>query len=292
MYDYYYGPESEQFAFYRIPKLLFEAERVRDISTDAKLLYGLMLDRMQLSAKNGWLDENGRVYIYYTVKQIMNALSCSNKTVTRLLNELEGVNLISREKSGFSKPDRIYVMNFLAVVYKVHHETCKKYTSRDEESTLRDMYNLHPNNTDNNKTDISDTESIVSIKENRCDAMDEYRSYESLVRENIEFDILVADNPYERDSLEEIVSIMTDVLTTKSGTIRISGDDKPVEVVKSRLMKLNSQHISYVLQGLKDNPVKVRNIKAYLLASLYNAPTTISNYYSALVNHDMHNGLV
>ena len=161
MYDYYYGPESEQFAFYRIPKLLFEAERVRDISTDAKLLYGLMLDRMQLSAKNGWLDDNGRVYIYYTVKQIMNALSCSNKTVTRLLNELEGVHLISREKSGFSKPDRIYVMNFLAVVYKVHHETCKKYTPGDVESTPRDMYNLHPNNTDNNKTDISDTESIV-----------------------------------------------------------------------------------------------------------------------------------
>ena len=292
MYDYYYGPESEQFAFYRVPKLLFEAERVRDISTDAKLLYGLMLDRMQLSAKNGWLDENGRVYIYYTVKQIMSALSCSNKTVTRLLNELESVNLISRRKSGFSKPDRIYVMNFLAVVYKVHHETCKKYTSTDEENTPREMNILHPNNTDINKTDISDTESIVSIRENGCDAMDEYNSYESLIRENIEFDLLVADNPYERDSLEEIVSIMTDVMTTKSGTIRISGDEKPVEVVKSRLMKLNSQHISYVLQGLKDNPVKVRNIKAYLLASLYNAPTTISNYYSALVNYDMNNGLV
>ncbi len=292
MYDYYYGPESEQFAFYRIPKLLFEAEKVRDISTDAKLLYGLMLDRMQLSAKNGWLDENGRVYIYYTVKQIMNALSCSNKTVTRLLSELESVNLISRRKSGFSKPDKIYVMNFLAVVYKVHHETCKKYITGDEESTPREMNNLHTNNTDINKTDNSDTESIVSIRKNGCDAMDEYNSYEALVRENIEFNNLVADNPYEKDSLEEIVSIMTDVLTTKSGTIRISGDDKPVEVVKSRLMKLNSQHISYVLQGLKDNPVKVRNIKAYLLASLYNAPTTISNYYSALVNHDMHNGLV
>ena len=85
---------------------------------------------------------------------------------------------------------------------------------------------------------------------------------------------------------------MTDVMITKSGTVRISGDEKPVEIVKSRLMKLKSSHIVYVLQGLKDNPVKVRNIKAYLLASLYNAPTTISNYYSALVNHDMHNGLV
>ncbi len=114
MYDYYYGPESEQFAFYRIPKVLFEAEGVRNISTDAKVLYGLMLDRMQLSAKNKWLDEKGRVYIYYSVKQIMDALSVSNKTVTKLLSELESVHLISREKTGFSKPDRIYVMNFLA----------------------------------------------------------------------------------------------------------------------------------------------------------------------------------
>ncbi|MCR5310456.1 MAG: replication initiator protein A [Lachnospiraceae bacterium] len=292
MYDYYYGPESEQFAFYRIPKVLFEAESVRDISTDAKLLYGLMLDRMQLSAKNGWLDPNGRVYIYYTVKQIMKAMSCSNKTVTRLLNELEGVHLISREKSGFSKPDRIYVMNFLAVVYKVHHETCKKYTTGDVESTPREMYNLHPNDTDINNTEYSDTESIVSISKNGCDAMDEYNAYESLIKENIEFDCLVSDHPYERDALQEIVSIMTDVMMTKSGTIRISGDDKPVDIVKSRFIKLNSEHISYVLQGLKDNPVKVRNIKAYLLASLYNAPTTISNYYSALVNHDMANGLI
>lgn len=85
MYDYYYGPESEQFAFYRIPKLLFEAERVRDISTDAKLLYGLMLDRMQLSAKNGWLDDNGRVYIYYTVKQIMNTSQESSRVCLRRL---------------------------------------------------------------------------------------------------------------------------------------------------------------------------------------------------------------
>lgn len=83
--------------------------------------------------------------------------------------------------------------------------------------------------------------------------MDEYNSYEALIRENIGFDYLVQDHPYDRDTIEEIVALMTDVLTTKSGTIRISDDDKPVEVVKSRFMKLNSEHISYVLQGLKDN---------------------------------------
>ena len=90
--------------------------------------------------------------------------------------------------------------------------------------------------------------------------------------------------------LGEIVSLMTDVMMTKNGTIRICGDDKPVEIIKNRFMKLNSGHIRYVMQGLNDNPVKVRNIKAYLLASLYNAPVTINNYYSALVNHDMANG--
>ena len=292
MYDYYYGPEAEQFAFYRIPKVLFDAEGIKDISTDAKVLYGLMLDRMQLSTRNRWLDEKGRVYIYYSVKQIMAALSVSNKTVTKLLSELESVHLITREKDGFSRPDRIYVMNFLREMYKVHHERCKNYTSSDVDSTPREMYFLHTNNTDINNTDISDTESIVSIGKDGCDAMDEYNAYESLIRKNIEFDNLVYDAPYDRDVLEEIVSIMTDVMITKSSTVRISGDEKPVEVVKSRLMKLKSSHIVYVLQGLKDNPVKVRNIKAYLLASLYNAPTTISNYYLALVNHDMHNGLV
>ena len=292
MYDYYYGPEAEQFAFYRIPKVLFDAEGIKDISTDAKVLYGLMLDRMQLSTRNRWLDEKGRVYIYYSVKQIMAALSVSNKTVTKLLSELESVHLITREKDGFSRPDRIYVMNFLREMYKVHHERCKNYTSSDVDSTPREMYFLHTNNTDINKTDISDTESIVSIGKDGCDAMDEYNAYASLIRKNIEFDNLVFDAPYDRDVLEEIVSIMTDVMITKSGTVRISGDEKPVEVVKSRLMKLKSSHIVYVLQGLKDNPVKVRNIKAYLLASLYNAPTTISNYYSALVNHDMHQGLL
>ncbi len=292
MFDYYYGQESEQFSFYRIPKVLFEAESVKGISTDAKVLYGLMLDRMQLSAKNKWHDEYGRVYIYYSVKQIMEALSVSNKTVTKILHELETVNLIIREKEGLTRPDRIYVMNFIDAAYELHLLTCKNYISGGVENTSLEMNKVHTNNTDINKTDISDTESIVSIRESGYDAMDEYKEYEALIRNNIEYDLLVADNPYERDTILEIVSIMTDVMTTKQGTIRISGDQKPVEVVKSRFMKLRSDHISYVLKSLKENPVKVRNIKAYLLTALFDAPTTISNYYSALVNHDMAQGLI
>lgn len=287
MYDYYYGPEAEQFVFYRIPKVLFEAEGVKDISTDAKLLYGLMLDRMQLSAKNQWLDEKGRVYIYYTVKQIMNSLSCSNKTVTKLLHELEQSGLISREKNGLTKPDRIYVMNFLSVMYKGNLQTCKKYISGDEDSTSQEVKKLHTNNTDIKDTEYSDNNPIVSEPDG-SDAMEEYNTYERIIKENLDYDILIHDQHYDRRDIDEIISLMVDVMTSHKGTVRISGDDKPIEVVKSRFMKLNYMHIEYVLDGMKDNPVKVRNIRAYLLASLYNAPATINNYYSALVNHDLY----
>ena len=287
MYDYYYGPEAEQFVFYRIPKVLFEAEGVKDISTDAKLLYGLMLDRMQLSAKNQWLDEKGRVYIYYTVKQIMNSLSCSNKTVTKLLHELEQSGLISREKNGLTKPDRIYVMNFLSVMYKGNLQTCKKYISGDEDSTSQEVKKLHTNNTDIKDTEYSDNNPIVSEPDG-FDAMEEYNTYERIIKENLDYDILIHDQHYDRRDIDEIISLMVDVMISHKGTVRISGDDKPIEVVKSRFMKLNYMHIEYVLDGMKDNPVKVRNIRAYLLASLYNAPATINNYYSALVNHDLY----
>ena len=184
MLDYYYGPEAEQFAFYRIPKILFEAENV-SLSTDAKLLYGIFLDRMQLSAKNKWLDDNGRVYIFFTVKQIMKAMQISNKTATKLLHELENTGFIEREKQGLTKPDRIYVKNFLSVVYKGNLQTCKNYISGDEESTSHEVENLHTNNTDSINTEISNTESIVSIRENGCDAMEEYRTYENLIRSHI-----------------------------------------------------------------------------------------------------------
>lgn len=165
MFDYYYGPEAEQFTFYRVPKVLFTADCVREISTDAKLLYGLLLDRMQLSAKNGWFDENGRVYIYYTVRQIMDALGCGNKKVTKLLYELETTaGLIERSRVGFNKPDRIYVKNFLSVVSKQHFQSCQKDITGDVEMTSMEVSKAHTNNTDTNHTEYSDTNPIVSEK--------------------------------------------------------------------------------------------------------------------------------
>lgn len=115
---YFYGCEAEQFAFYRIPKLLMSDERFRGVSTDAKLLYGLMLDRMGLSIENGWLDEKGDVYIYYTVEETMKVLNCKSEKATKVLAELDGkhgIGLIERVRQGQGKPTRIYLKNFAAL---------------------------------------------------------------------------------------------------------------------------------------------------------------------------------
>lgn len=118
----------------------------------------------------------------------------------------------------------------------------------------------------------------------------ERETYRQLILENIEYDILCQDRKLRRDDLDEIVEIMVDTVCANKPFIRVSGEDKPADVVKSRLLKLDSGHIQFVLDCMNENTTKVRNIRQYLLAALYNAPVTISNYYTSLVNHDMYGG--
>lgn len=117
-FDYYYGIEAEQFSFYRVPRILIKDARFKGLSSDAKLLYGLMLDRMSLSMKNGWLDDENRAYIIYTVDSIMEDLGCSKPTCTKIMRELDsenGIGLIEKKRRGLGKPDIIYVKNFASV---------------------------------------------------------------------------------------------------------------------------------------------------------------------------------
>ena len=114
-FDYYYGDESNQFSFYRIPRQLITGDRFKRLCTDAKLLYGLLLDRMGLSAKNGWYDEQGRVFIYYTLDEIQEDLNCAHGKAVKLLSELDagnGFGLIERVKQGQGRPTKIYVKRF------------------------------------------------------------------------------------------------------------------------------------------------------------------------------------
>lgn len=149
-------------------------------------------------------------------------------------------------------------------------------------------------------TDLSSTDSFpfpsgetaagppeANRRETDTDQMELYRD---LIKENISYEILRQDMPYDCDRLDEIVELMVETVCSTRKQIRVSGSDYPAQVVKSRLLKLDSEHIRFVFSCLKENTTKVRNIRQYLLAVLFNAPTTIGNYYSALVNHDMHGG--
>ena len=294
VFPFHYGSEADSYTFYRVPKILFTEKIFEHLSTDAKLLYGILLDRMQLSMKNGWLDEEGKVYIYYTIESIMEALTCGNKKAGQLLAELDdrkGIGLISRVRQGLGKPDRIYVHKCIVPeVSKGHFQKCQNNMSGDVEETSQEMSKGHTNNTNENNNEINDTDLILSADGYRYDEMsvnkrDVYRAY---FLNQCGFEILKDEYPHDMGMLDEILDLLVDVCCSNQKTIRISGDDKPVQVVKSRLMKLNEDHIRYVLGCFKENTTKIRNIKQYLLASLYNASMTIDSYYSALVRHDLY----
>lgn len=123
-YEYFYGAQAEQFSFYRIPKALFTEPNFRELSTDAKVLYGILLDRMSLFYKNQWLDAQNKVYIIFTVEEIMDALNCANQKATRLMVELEKqAGLIERKRQGLGRPNLIYVKNFAATI---NSKSCEK----------------------------------------------------------------------------------------------------------------------------------------------------------------------
>ena len=262
MLDYFYGGQAEQFSFYRLPKALFVDLRFRGVSAEAKILYGLLLDRMGLSMKNGWMDATGRVYIIFTTEEIMEALYCADNKATKLMKELEGCGLIERQRRGLGRPSLIYVKNFI---------------SESSEPRIQSRENH-----DSGTVKTATTESLKG--------KDDRTRYQEYFLRQFAFDSLVASCPDDEDMLHEILELLVDTVCSKRRLIRIAGDDKPAEFVKAQLMKLNSDHLRFVLMCLKENTTLVRNMRQYLLAALYNAPLTMNNYYTARVQHDFKTG--
>ncbi|WP_443960651.1 DUF6017 domain-containing protein [Roseburia inulinivorans] len=304
--SYFYGKEAEQYSFYKIPKLLFTDDYFKKISVEAKVLYGLMLDRMSLSVKNQWMDEEGRAYIYYSLEDIMDALGCSNKKAISIMKELDidaGIGLIEKKRQGQGKPTMIYLKQFMiqdvqkcrnytseektdvSEVKNLHILKCKNDMSRNEESSCLEVKNIHTNKNNINNTELSNTESnlILSGDDRMRYEMD---AYVELIRENIELDILRERYPYEQDLLDGIFDLILETVLCKNDTIIVASNRYPAELVRSKFLKLNSSHIEYAIDCFKGNTTKIRNIKKYLLTTLFNAPSTISGYYQAEVNHD------
>ena len=152
--------------------------------------------------------------------------------------------------------------------------------------TNKDKTRKDPSNTDSIpfRRSAAEPPEAKRTESNPAGRMEEYRA---LIRDNIQYPLLVAQNPDDADLIDEIVELMTETVCARRKVTRVCGSDFPAEVVKSRLLKLDAEHIRFVLKCLHENTAKVKNIKQYLLATLYNAPVTINGYYSALVNHDL-----
>ena len=293
MLDYFYGGQADLFSFYRLPKALFVDPRFRAVSADSKILYGLLLDRMGLSVKNGWTDDTGRVYIIFTTEEIMEALYCADNKATKLMKELEGVGLIERKRRGLGRPSLIYVKNFISESSELRIQNRENHDSGTVKNATLESLKSRGIKNNQNHTDLSETDPFPSGEGDGVAVGTESEGnnirarYQEYFLRQFAFDSLVASCPDDEDMLREILELLVDTVCSKRRLIRIAGDDKPAEVVKAQLMKLNGDHLRFVLMCLKENTTQVRNIRQYLLATLYNAPMTMHSSYAARVQHDM-----
>ena len=232
MFDYFYGQSGEMFSYFRVPKILFRDIKFKDLSTDAKTLYGILLDRMGLSVKNGWLDEQGRVYIIFPVQEVMDALGCADNKATKLFRELEKFGLIERKRRGLGKPNLIYVKNFADPRFRNR----EKNGSGAADSAQQETAKSRGNKTEWNNTEMSETDPFLSEE---GDGADERTRLEAYFMQSLEVDLLLRACPDEEDTIHQIVNLLVDTCSSKRRMLRVAGDDKPAEVVRSRFMKLN-----------------------------------------------------
>lgn len=298
-FNYFYGTEADQFSFYRIPKALFTDSYFKDLSSDAKILYGLMLDRMSLSIKNQWFDDKNRAYIYFSIEDIMELLNCGRNKAIKSMRELDdetGIGLIEKRRQGFGKVNVIYVKTFMPekTDEKKFEEELKKFKKQtsveNEEST--EVYISNPNNTNLSDTEMNDNKSnpIISVDEKIFDSdnrSEDYQAYENLVKETIDYESLEVTHHNDMRQVDEIVNLIVETVMCKNDKILIASNWYPASLVKKKFLMLTYSHIEYVLHCMSGNTTKVKNIKKYLLAALFNAPSTMNGYYQAEVNHDM-----
>ena len=312
-FDYYYGDESNQFSFYRIPRQLITGAAFKKLSTDAKLLYGLLLDRMGLSAKNGWYDDMGRVFIYYTLDEIQEDLNCGHEKAVRLLAELDtgkkGFGLIERVKQGQGRPTKIYVKRFTTRAVpppppapqdiprlpifgsqdfgKSEVKSSEKQKSRLPVFGSADFRKSDASYIESNQTDLSQLNPSIHPSVSTSYAQNGWIDRWNCVREvkeNIEYAHLCTQ--FNQEDVDEVVELIADIICTTRPMVRIGGENIPADQVKERFQRLDYSHLEYVFDCLRRNTTQIRNIRAYLLTALYNAPATINSYYQAVIQHD------
>ena len=200
--DYFYGQTGELFSFYRIPKALFQEQRFQSLSTDAKTLYGILLDRMSLSAKNGWLDEQNRVFIIFTIEDVKRSLCCADNKATKLLRELEEFGLIERKRRGLGRPSLVYVKNFSADSSKTRFQNRENHESGGFKSASQDPAKPRCNKTDKNNTEMNET---YPFNSEETDGMSQREQLEKYFSQSLEVELLLRLCPDDEDARSELM---------------------------------------------------------------------------------------
>ena len=305
-FNYYYGKEAENFSFFRIPKLLFTDPIFTKLSSDAKVLYGILLDRMNLSMKNNWIDEENKVYIIFTIEEIAEIMCCATQKATKILQELDdkkGIGLIEKKRLGLGKPNILYVKNFIiqetneqenSVQDKITNQELWKSQFKNDENhnsgnvnfTKQELLKSQCNKTNINKTEYSDTEynnsspippsKINGIKEGFQYQKQDWKEEEiiKILKQNIEYTSLIEERPKEKEKIDLVVNLMEELIQNKTDR-KINQNKIPYEKLKEQFLSIKKEHIDYVLSVLDENKKKITNLRAYLPSLLYNAPINI-----------------
>lgn len=311
-FDYYYGAEADQFSFVRIPRVLFtDKEKFGTLSNEAKLLYGLLLERMELSKKNNWIDEKNRVYIIFKIEEIADRMNCGHEKACNILKELDdenGIGLISKKRRGMGLPAIIYVKNFI-----VRDEAEKDIEPKDKaddseqdnspKTRLPKIGNQEVGKSEDHFSYIDKSYIDLSYIENQSinqsatpkkfptpprliDEIDR-ETVEQSVKEQIEYDSLIT-HPDEAvvSMVEEIKDLIVDVISGERN-IFIEGKKISEEAARSAYRKLTSEHITDVLRNILNYPGKISRIDRFLTAALYNSAFTLTNQTFSGFEHDM-----
>lgn len=321
-FDYYYGVEAEQFTFVRVPKVLFtDKEHFGGLSNEAKLLYGLLLERMSLSRKNNWIDKHNRVYIIFPVEEIEENLDVGHEKALNLLKELDdqsGIGLVKKKRRGLGLPSILYVKNFIVKgeqntdrvptsrstengiqeVGKTDFKKSVNQTSENPKNRLLEVRKSDSNNIDINNTDMSYTydqsidrsqAGIQNFSPGADGLIDviERSTVEEKVKKQIDYDCLISHPDSSVDQMaEEIKDLMVDVLCGERSVVS-EGKRVSEETAKAAYRKITFDHVQYVMKSLVSYPDKISRIDRFLTVSLFNSVYTLTNSTFAGFEYDM-----
>ena len=305
-FSYYYGKEADQYSFFKIPKILYTDSIFKTLSSDAKVLYAILLDRMSLSMKNGWLDEENKVFIIFTIDEIEETMNIGRNKAINIMKEIQDFGLIEKKRRGLGKPNIIYVKSFLVEtkeenrtaeeetkdarslnvkfqeVPKTNLQKFEKQTSRNLENKPQEVSKTNCNKTNTNKTEYSNTDfNHTSPRSpsktsgiNHQEQDPEVEETIQTLKQNIEYLSLIEERAEEKETIDLMLNLMTEVIKNKTDR-RINQSRIPFERLKEQLLTLKKEHIDYVLLVLSENKNKISNLRAYLLSLLYNASVNI-----------------